>query len=97
MNETISVLVSPEPGKGIFRDDSVLPLEIPVDRLKASLTDLVSKLVSATAEITSNAAAFRLKEMEVGIEITSEGGVNLIGTMKVGGNASLRLIFEWNQ
>jgi hypothetical protein len=98
MNETISILVSDaDPTKGIFRDGRVLPLEIPVERLKASLSDLVAKLTSATSELVAKADGFSLKELEVSIEITSEGGINLIGSVKAGGNASLKLTFERNQ
>jgi hypothetical protein len=95
MADTISVLVtSAEPGKGIFGNGPVVPVEIPVERLKASLSDLVAKLRAATTNLAAKAAdGLSLKELEVGIELTAEGGVSLIGTAKAGATASLKLTF----
>ncbi len=94
MADTISVLVtSTDPGKGIFGNGPVLPVEIPVERLKASLSDLVAKLRAATTSLAAKADGLSLKELEVGIELTAEGGVSLIGTAKAGGTASLKLTF----
>jgi hypothetical protein len=78
MADTISVLVtSADPGKGIFGNGPVVPVEISVERLKASLSDLVAKLRSATANLAAKADGLSLKELEVGIELTAEGGVSL--------------------
>jgi Trypsin-co-occurring domain 1 len=94
MADTISVLVTPnDPGKGIFGTGPAIPVEIPIERLKASLSDLIAKLRAATSDIAAEADGLSLKELEVGIELTAEGGVNLIGTAKVGGTASLKLTF----
>src|SRR4051794_23362931 len=94
MADTISVIVTrTEPGKGIFGSGPAVPVEIPVERLKASLTDLVAKLRAATASLVARADGLSLKELEVGLELTAEGGVSLIGTAKVGGTASLKLTF----
>jgi hypothetical protein len=54
---------------------------------------LVAKLRAATSDLAAKADGLSLKELEVGIELTAEGGVNLIGTAKVGGTASLKLTF----
>lgn len=94
MADTISVIVSKtEPGKGIFGSGLAVPVEIPIERLKASLSDLVAKLRAATTTLVDHADGLSLKELEVGLELTAEGGVSLIGTAKVGGSASLKLTF----
>jgi Trypsin-co-occurring domain 1 len=93
MADTISVLVSADPGKGIFGSGPVVPVDIPVERLKASLADMVAKLRAATADLAAKADGLSLKELEVGIELTAEGGVSLIGTAKASGTASLKLTF----
>jgi hypothetical protein len=94
MSDTIPVLVaSTDPTKGIFGNGSVVPVDIPVERLKANLGDLVAKLRAATTNLTAKADGLSLRELEVGIELTAEGGVNLIGTAKAGVTASLKLTF----
>jgi hypothetical protein len=93
MADTISVLVSADPNKGIFGTGPVATVDIPVERLKASLADLVAKLRAATANVGVKADGLSLKELEVGVELTAEGGVSLIGTAKASGTASLKLTF----
>ena len=54
MPETISVVVAPtDPGKGIFGSGPLISVDIPVERLKANLTDLVTKLRTATTGASS--------------------------------------------
>jgi hypothetical protein len=94
MADTISVLVtSTDSGKGIFGSGPVVLVDIPVERLKASLAELVAKLRAATADLAAKGDGLSLKELEVGIELTVEGGVSLIGTAKASGTASLKLTF----
>ena len=62
MADTISVLVSSDPTKGIFGDAPVIPAEIPVDRLKANLSDLVVKLRAATRDLAAKADGLSLKD-----------------------------------
>jgi hypothetical protein len=93
MADTISVLVTSDPSKGIFGSGPVRAVEIPVERLKASLSGLVTNLRAATSDLVAKADGLSLKELEVGIEVTAEGGINLIGTATVGATASLKLTF----
>jgi len=44
--------------------------------------------------VTEQANDFKLKQVEVGIEVSAEGGVNLIGTMTAGAKAAITLTFE---
>ena len=48
------------------------------------LIGLGRQVKAATADIAANVEGSALKELEVGIEITAEGGVSLIGTAKQG-------------
>jgi hypothetical protein len=50
-------------------------------------------LRTATTNLAAEGDGLSLKELEVGIELTAEGGVSLIGTAKAGGTASLKLTF----
>jgi hypothetical protein len=93
MGDTISVLVSADPNKGIFGTGPVAAVEIPVERLRANLSDLVAKLRAAAGNLAAKSDGLSLKELEVGIELTAEGGVSLIGTAKASGTASLKLTF----
>jgi hypothetical protein len=93
MDDTISVIVTQNDTKSIFGSGAARQAEIPIDRLRASLSDLVSKLKVATSDLIAKSEGFSLKELEVGVELTAEGGVSLIGTAKVGGSASLKLTF----
>jgi hypothetical protein len=93
MADTISVIVTESDQKGIFGGGPSRQVEIPVERLKANLSGLVAKLGAATFDLSAKTEGLSLKELEVGIELTAEGGVNLIGTATVGGTASLKLTF----
>lgn len=94
MSDTISVLVvHADLTKGIFGDGVLMPVNISVEKLRTGLSDLVAKLKAATADIAANVEGLALKELEVGIEITAEGGVSLIGTAKAGATASLKMTF----
>lgn len=94
MVETISVLVTrTDTSKGIFDSGPIMPIEIPVEKLRASLTDLVAKLRVATKDLADKADGISLKELEVGLELSAEGGVSLIGTAKAGATASIKLTF----
>lgn len=68
--------------------------QVDVDVLKANLADLIGR-VSAVIEVAeASAGALSLTEVEVGVEITAEGGVALIGTASVGATASITLTFQ---
>jgi hypothetical protein len=50
-------------------------------------------LKAATSDLIAEDDGILLKELEVGVELTAEGGVSLIGSAKVGATASLKLTF----
>lgn len=93
----ISVWTAPaanEVSKGVLRrgTDAVLEKLDPA-LLNASLRSLAKDLESVLAGVET-AGGFRLAEVEIGVEITAEGGLNLIGVATLGGKAGLTLRFE---
>jgi hypothetical protein len=94
MSETIPVIVAvPAEKKGIFGDAASELANVPLERLKANFTDLINNLGATTSTLFSSENALGLKEVEFGVEITAEGGLNLIGTIKTGTAASIKLTF----
>jgi translation elongation factor EF-1beta len=94
---TIRTVVSPvstAEEKGLL-NKPMMPVVTDVDM--ASLKVNLAKLMRDLNELFEAQAAdtgFGLKQIEVGVEITAEGGVNLIGTMTAGATASISLTFE---
>ena len=99
--ETIPFLVSiPESVdakdvKGFLSDDGsyVVVREIPTDRLRENLDQVAHAVLKVLADIKS-VGEFELAEVEIGAEITAEGGVNFIGSSKVGGKGAIKLKFS---
>jgi len=87
--------VDAENVKGFLSGDGthVVLRGIPVDRLRENLSKVSDALLKVLADIKS-VGAFELAEVEVGVEITAEGGVNFIGSSKVGGKAAIKLRFS---
>lgn len=64
-----------------------------VSELKSQVRDLSSDLNELFSDL-SNTGKFQLDTIDVGLEISSEGGVNLIGHATVGASASIQLSFK---
>jgi hypothetical protein len=99
--DTVSVVVatgdddnhSPTKG-GLFGDDvDISIVDIPVSTLKTNLSRECEKFVAIVDGIKSD-GGFKLLEVEVGFEISGEGGVSFIGTSKLGARASLKMKFS---
>ncbi len=78
-------------GSGIGDNESVL--EISTDKLTESMRDLQTQLAQIFADIRT-VGAFELSSIELGLEINSEGGFNLIGSLKAGAKGAIKLKFE---
>lgn len=61
--------------------------------LNESLKQLAQDIDIMFAD-TSTSGAFSLDQIEIGLEVTAEAGINLIGTAKAGGKASVSLSFS---
>jgi hypothetical protein len=98
MSRTIRVLAVPDPSrvatKGLL--DSVptaVLTDVDFDALKAGFEKLSRDIVDLFPALP-DVKGYGLKQIEVGVEISTEGGVSLIGTLKVGGTAAITLTFE---
>ncbi|OYD92468.1 hypothetical protein CDG76_23360 [Nostoc sp. 'Peltigera membranacea cyanobiont' 210A] len=95
--DTIPILVSlpdkDEEVKGIFSLDAEVVLrDIPTELLRDNLNKLCQGVGTLLNDI-KKVGGFRLKEVTVQVEVSAEGGVELIGTAKVGGKGAITLTF----
>ena len=87
MSDEISVIVS-NSKKGLLSDQTIAkPLAL--EKLKAGMEDLVTKVGDIIASAKNANSKISLKEVEASVEITAEGGVSLIGTQKPAGGPRL--------
>ena len=73
------------PGKSSVR-------QMDVEKLKQSLSELsggISEIFSDMKEV----GGFKLKQVEVMVEVTAEGGLALVGLAKVGAKGAINLTF----
>ncbi|WP_344897238.1 Pepco domain-containing protein [Actinomadura meridiana] len=66
---------------------------VPIDILRENLRRTTDSLRSVLSGLTTGEDGLRLKEAHLGVEISSEGGIQLIGTAKVGAKANIVLVF----
>jgi hypothetical protein len=66
---------------------------IAVDQLHQSLKDLTAKLATVLADVKA-VGGYELSEVQVGVELTAEGGVRLIGNLTAGAKGALQLTFK---
>ena len=97
--ETIPFLVTvPEEDEndemGIFgpTDGDVRIQQIPVETLKHNLTAVSQSVMDALEDI-KQVGQFRLQEVTLQVEVTVDGGINLIGTANLGGKGAITLKF----
>ena len=64
-----------------------------VCNLQHSLKDLTGTLTAIFADLKA-VGEFELSEVQVGIELTVEGGVNLIGNVSAGATGAMQLTFK---
>jgi Trypsin-co-occurring domain 1 len=91
---TIPVIVEAQPDKDIFGEGALARLDLPLQKVSANLAELTGKLSAMAAAAWKAGGDLSLSEIELGIEITAEGGVSLIGTAKAGASASISLTFK---
>jgi hypothetical protein len=95
--ETIPILVSTQDDnqdvKGLFSPSAeIVVREIPLDKLKENMLKVCNQL-AATVSHVQQVGQFKLKEVSIQVEISAEGGVELIGTAKLGGKGAITLTF----
>lgn len=96
--ETIPFLVSlpeeDEDVKGLFSTDTDIALrDLPVDTLRKNLSTVCQGVAAVLSDV-QQVGTFRLKEITVQVEVGAEGGIELIGTAKLGGKGAITLTFS---
>ncbi len=71
----------------------VVRKEISIERLRQSMTDLAHSALGVLEGIR-DVGRFKLSEVTLKVEVSAEGGVDLIGTASVGGSGSITLKFS---
>jgi len=96
--DTIPVLVE-EPSKKAktldesgFYETSISVRNIDVNKLKQSIADLSTKISTIFHDIR-NVGEYRLQEIQISVEISAEGGISLVGTLKGGTKGAVTLTF----
>ena len=98
MSRKIRILAAPaeddtESKTIIGRRAEAVMAQVDINVLQRSLNQLSEDV----GELLANAPTsegFRLKQVTVGVEISAEGGVTLIGTLTAGAKAAVTLTFE---
>jgi len=80
--------------KGLFSSSSQNILRnISIDTLRNNFNNLCHGITQTLVDI-KKVGDFKLKEIELQVEISAEGGVSLIGTSKIEGSGSITLRFS---
>ena len=96
--ETIPFLVNlpdeDEGVKGLFSPDTDIAVrELPTDRLRENLSKVCQGVASIVSDV-KKVGSYQLKEISIQVEVTAEGGIELIGTAKLGGKGAITLTFS---
>lgn len=81
---------------GLFsvRDRAVALREIPVAVLRKNLARATVALRAVFDEVArEESGVLRLKEAQIGLEVSGSGGISMVGTAQVGTTAAITLIF----
>ena len=77
---------------GLLTERNVIK-EVDVDKIRKSLSNF-SEHISSIFKDIKNIGDFKLKEIQLAIEISVEGGVALIGNVKAGTKGTVNLTFS---
>jgi hypothetical protein len=73
-------------------EDKIGLREIPVGVLKENLANISEGLLSVLEDV-KKVGKFKLKEVTLQVEVSADGGIQLIGTAKIGGKGAITLTF----
>jgi hypothetical protein len=73
----------------------VRAITVSIDTLKANLAQATASLASALDDVVE-VGRFELQEVEIGVEVGAEGGIEFIGTATASGKAAITLTFRPN-
>ena len=97
--ETIPFLVAlPEEDerevKGIFSGDAdIVVRDLPTEKLRENLKKVCQGVATMLNDV-KQVGGFRLKEVTIQVEVSAEGGVELVGTAKLGGKGAITSTFS---
>ena len=93
----IPVVVEPaaelEPGTLGVGDAGARIALIDAEKLRQSITELTGKITDLFQDIKA-VGDYQLKEVQVQLEINTEGGVSLVGSLKAGARGAITLTFS---
>jgi len=90
----ISEAEGPTDVKGFFSSESIIGVcQVPVDALRQNLSNIAETVLTVLEDI-KEVGRFRLKEVTLQVEVTAQGGVQLIGTANLGGKGAITLKFS---
>jgi hypothetical protein len=99
MMETIPFLVTlPEEDeqevKGIFSSDTpIVVRDLPTEKLRENLNKVCQGVATMLKDV-KQVGGFQLKQVTIQVEVSAEGGVELVGTAKLGGKGAITLTFS---
>jgi len=79
---------------GLFRSDAEIELkQIPINVLKENLNSICNVILDALRDL-NRIEPYKLKEVTLQVEVSANGGINLIGTANLGGKGAISLKFS---
>lgn len=95
MGRTITVVATPaaESKSVLGKQAEAAWTEVDFDKLKANLEKMTQDL-GELFEATEKPKGYGLTKITVGLEVSAQGGVSLIGTLNAGAKAAITLTFE---
>jgi hypothetical protein len=83
-----------ETKKGIFSVDSEAVLQnIPIEELQKNLKAFCAELGQVLGSVQA-VGSFRLKSVTVKVEVSAQGGFQLVGTASMGGKGAIEMTFS---
>jgi len=81
---------------GLFRrgDETIVLRQIPARIFRESLSRTITMLSSVLGEIADESLGMPLKEVQIGVEVTASGGIQLVGTAQAGTTGAITLVFR---
>jgi len=98
--ETLPFIVAKHPASantmGVFPrpEREIMFAAVRVSELSENIRAAVATLASVFDEAAREAGRLRLREVQIGLEVTASGGVRLVGTSEVGATGAITLTFS---
>lgn len=82
----------PAPGeRGFFNKDIAAPVRLKTDLLRENLAGFVAAINETLKGVPQIVEGFKLDEIDLVIEVTGEGSVQLVGGVKVGASGGITI------